>query len=101
MYQLTDFQRTVIIGNGGSGKSWLAEQLSRNLSVPAIDLDVIHWEPGGYNVMRDKSLAIEMVRRAAEGPDREAKPRQPCHGVPPRSWTRALKAARCRSVKVR
>jgi adenylate kinase family enzyme len=59
------FRRTVIVGNGGSGKSWLAEQLSRRLSVP--DLDVIHWEPGGYNVMRDKSLAIEMARQAAEG----------------------------------
>ena len=68
MYPLADFRRTVIIGNGGSGKSWLAEQLSRNLSVPAIDLDVIHWEPGGYNVVREKSLAIEMVRQAAKGP---------------------------------
>jgi hypothetical protein len=38
------------------------------LSVPAIDLDVIHWEPGGYNVVREKSLAIEMGRQAAKGP---------------------------------
>jgi shikimate kinase len=36
------------VRNGGSGKSWLSERLSRSLSVPAIDLDVIHWEAGGY-----------------------------------------------------
>ena len=32
----------------------------------AIDLDTIHWEPGGYNTARDKRLAVEMVRQAAE-----------------------------------
>jgi adenylate kinase family enzyme len=61
-------QRTVIIGNGGSGKSWLAEQLSSALSIPAIDLDLIHWEPGGYEVKRDADVALAMVRQAAAGP---------------------------------
>ena len=65
MLQPADFQRTVIIG---SGKSWLATQLSRRQSVPAIDLDLIHWEAGGYDAPREKSLAIEQVRRASAGP---------------------------------
>jgi hypothetical protein len=59
--------KTLAIGNGGSGKSWLAGKLSSSLSVPAVDLDSIHWEPGGHNLRRDKDLAVRTVRQAAEG----------------------------------
>jgi len=64
---LERFARTVIVGNGGSGKSWLAERLAAALSTSATDLDEIHWLPGGFNVRRDPAAAVEMVRtKAAE-----------------------------------
>ncbi len=60
--------RTLILGNSGSGKSWLATRMAQVLGARAIDLDVIHWEPGGYGVPRDKHAAIGMVRQDASGP---------------------------------
>lgn len=58
--------RTIVIGNSGAGKSWLATALSAILSVPAVDLDTLHWEPGGYGVRRDKHQAALDVRAAAQ-----------------------------------
>lgn len=66
MCRRADFLRTVIMGNSGAGKSWLAERLSRHLAIPAIDLDEIYWEPGGYKTARDRSLSAGMVREASK-----------------------------------
>lgn len=60
-----DFTRTLILGNSGSGKSWLAARLAVALGAQTVDLDSVHWEPGNYNHVRDKKIAIEMVRQAA------------------------------------
>ena len=59
------FGRALILGNSGSGKSWLAARMAKFLGHKAIDLDSIHWEPGGYGVPRDKQLALNMVRQEA------------------------------------
>ena len=64
----THFSRTLILGNSGSGKSWLAARLAEALGTEATDLDGIHWEPGGYNAPREKQAAVKMVRRAAARP---------------------------------
>lgn len=50
--------KILIIGNSGSGKSWLSEQLSRKLELEEINLDSMVWEPGGYNRKRSAG-AIE------------------------------------------
>ncbi|KAF0241912.1 MAG: hypothetical protein FD180_4202 [Planctomycetota bacterium] len=63
----SDFIRTVILGNGGSGKSWLSERLAGIAGAEATDMDLIHWVPGGYNVRRDPAIAIAMVRDCAAG----------------------------------
>lgn len=42
--------KTIVIGNSGSGKSWLAERLANQLDAQWIDLNAIHWEPDGYNM---------------------------------------------------
>ncbi|HEY5043610.1 MAG TPA: AAA family ATPase [Verrucomicrobiae bacterium] len=44
--------RIVIIGNSGSGKSYLAKSLSAIYSVPVVHLDQIFWMPGGFNEKR-------------------------------------------------
>jgi adenylate kinase family enzyme len=60
-----DLPRTVILGNSGSGKSWLAERLAQAQSLHAVDLDLIHWLPGGFNARRDPDEARAEVRRLA------------------------------------
>ena len=38
-------QRIVVVGTSGSGKTTLARQLGALLSIPAVELDALHWEP--------------------------------------------------------
>jgi adenylate kinase family enzyme len=54
-------ERTVVIGNSGSGKSTLAEAIANLAHVPAIDLDLLHWEEGGYGSKRNEDVARKMV----------------------------------------
>jgi adenylate kinase family enzyme len=61
----SEFLRTVILGNSGSGRSWLAERMAELLDSAAIELDAIHWILGGYNTRRDPALAKSMVRDQA------------------------------------
>ncbi len=60
------FERVLIMGNGGSGKTWLARRIGKQLLLPIIHLDDIHWEPGRYGIARDRTLRDEMVRAAAQ-----------------------------------
>ncbi|EJM13128.1 adenylate kinase-like kinase [Pseudomonas sp. GM18] len=57
--------RTLIIGNSGSGKSWLAKQLAKHLQVPWIDLDLIHWASDEHSIARPRNEALGMARVAA------------------------------------
>lgn len=60
------FDRILIMGNGGAGKTWLARRLGECLHHPIIHLDDMHWEPGRYGVARDRTLRNEMVQAVAE-----------------------------------
>ena len=68
MHARAEFSRTLVIGNSGSGKSWLASRLAAATGSSATDLDEIVWVPGGYGVKRDEHLAVELVRRVAQQP---------------------------------
>ncbi|MET3233662.1 UNVERIFIED_ORG: adenylate kinase family enzyme [Burkholderia sp. 1263] len=57
--------RTVVIGNSGSGKSWMSQRLAALTGANWIDLDVLNWEPGGYGVARERQDVISMARNAA------------------------------------
>ncbi|ASS53857.1 ATPase AAA [Rhizobium leguminosarum] len=61
------FDRMLIMGNGGAGKSWLARRVGEQLHHPVVHLDDMHWEPGRYGIDRDRALRDEMVKAAAEG----------------------------------
>jgi adenylate kinase family enzyme len=39
-------KRVIVIGNSGSGKSTVGEQLAERMGRPFIELDALHWEPG-------------------------------------------------------
>lgn len=58
--------RTLIIGNSGSGKSWLAERLAGHLQSPWIDLDSIHWLSDEHSIARPRAEALGMARIAAD-----------------------------------
>nr|WP_246798259.1 hypothetical protein [Rhizobium leguminosarum] len=40
------FDRMLIMGNGGAGKTWLACRIGEQLQHPVVHLDDMHWEPG-------------------------------------------------------
>ena len=61
-----DLTKTLVIGNSGSGKSWLSERIANHLNAAWVDLDLIHWHPGGYDVARPREDAIQLARKAAD-----------------------------------
>ena len=65
MTTASDLTRTLIIGNAGSGKTWLIQQLGARLGLPSIHLDDLRWEPGQYGKARDNQLVMDEVARAA------------------------------------
>ncbi|MGY2261743.1 adenylate kinase [Pseudomonas sp. SDO55104_S430] len=60
-----DLTRTLIIGNSGSGKSWLAQRLCEHLHLPRTDLDPIHWLSDEHSIPRPRGEALGMARVAA------------------------------------
>jgi adenylate kinase family enzyme len=60
--------RTLIIGNSGSGKSWLAQRLAEELRVPWVDLDSIHWLSDEYSIARPRADVLGLARIAADQP---------------------------------
>jgi adenylate kinase family enzyme len=38
-------QRIHVVGTSGSGKTTLAQRLARNLNIPHVELDALHWGP--------------------------------------------------------
>ncbi len=66
MTTASDLRRTLIIGNGGSGKTWLARQLAELSGIPTIHLDDLRWTPGQYGKARDNQVVMDDVARAAE-----------------------------------
>jgi adenylate kinase family enzyme len=46
-------QRIAIVGNGGSGKTWLANRLGRLLGLPVTHLDDLRYAADGTTVAED------------------------------------------------
>ena len=53
--------RTVVIGNSGSGKTWLSQQLAAKRAVPVIPLDDIFWQPDGFDLRRGPAEVDTLV----------------------------------------
>lgn len=59
--------RVFVIGNGGSGKTWLTEKLSEKRSAPSVHLDDLHWLPN-FVGERPRSERDRLVDDAANNP---------------------------------
>jgi adenylate kinase family enzyme len=62
MAEPQDKARIVIMGNGGSGKTWLACKLASRINLVPVHLDDVYWQPGRYGIARDKAVVIEEVK---------------------------------------
>ena len=61
-------ERTVVIGNSGSGKSVFGENLATLIHASVVDLDLLHWEDSGFGVRRNEETAKQMVSDAISTP---------------------------------
>lgn len=60
-----NLKRVLIMGNSGSGKSWLAARLSELTNLPVTDLDTLNWESAGYGKARKKVDVLNDVQAIA------------------------------------
>ena len=60
-----------IIGGPGSGKTFLAERLSKRLGIPHYDLDDLQWDPeqDSYGTKRDPAERDALLDQLLKGPD--------------------------------
>lgn len=58
----------LIIGNGGAGKSWLAQRLSSHLAIPCMEQDALYFIGEGYTITRSKEETIALALKQAEQP---------------------------------
>jgi adenylate kinase family enzyme len=52
------------MGNGGSGKTWLAQEVGQRLELPVFHLDELHWLPN-FAGERQRSERDQLVAEAA------------------------------------
>jgi adenylate kinase family enzyme len=61
-------KKILIIGNSGSGKSWLSARLSTRLNIKEINLDTLVWERGGYNKKRSQGAVDDELTKLSSEP---------------------------------
>ena len=57
MINIMDYSRIIIVGSGGSGKSWLGKQLAKVTGYPLFHLDTEHWKPGWVQSSKEEKIA--------------------------------------------
>jgi adenylate kinase family enzyme len=53
--------KTVIVGNSGSGKTWLANRLAVDAGCEVVHLDDLFWEPGGFDCKRNPADVERLI----------------------------------------
>jgi len=58
-------RRVVVVGNAGSGKTYLASTLASRFDLVNVELDGLNWVPGQFNQRRPPEEAIAAVKSAS------------------------------------
>jgi adenylate kinase family enzyme len=66
MLNVQDYNRIIVVGNSGSGKSFLSKELSAITGLPLIHLDVEYWRPDWEKTPKD-----EWIKKQSEFVSRE------------------------------
>ena len=53
--------KAIIVGNSGSGKTWLASRLAESTNAAVIHLDEFFWQPGGFDRKRSPMEVEELI----------------------------------------
>jgi adenylate kinase family enzyme len=64
----TDLNKIIIIGNSGSGKTFLAQKLAAVLNVPVVHLDKLFWESESCSQKRPKEVVYQEIAEITEQP---------------------------------
>jgi len=56
---ITNFKRIIIVGNSGSGKSYLGKKIAEITDLPLIHLDNEFWKPNWVKTPRDEWIEIQ------------------------------------------
>ncbi len=56
--------KIAIIGNSGSGKTWLAKHLAKTIQAPLIHLDELFWEANGFNTKRPHADVSQLIEHS-------------------------------------
>jgi adenylate kinase family enzyme len=60
--------KAIIIGNSGSGKTWLATQLAVHSGASVVHLDEIFWQPAGFNEKRSPAALEQLIADSKQHP---------------------------------
>ncbi|MGB0563682.1 MAG: AAA family ATPase [Spirulinaceae cyanobacterium] len=58
--------KRLIIGNSGSGKTWLAEQLAPLDEAALIHFDDLFWQPGGFEQKREQQEILALIAQSKQ-----------------------------------
>lgn len=58
--------KILIMGNSGSGKSWLSSHIARIMGIREVNLDALVWEPGGFNSRRPQAIINAEIQALAK-----------------------------------
>lgn len=58
-------QRIAIVGDSGSGKTWLGERLAAQLGLPHVEIDALYWQPD-WTPLPDAELRARVAAVVAE-----------------------------------
>jgi adenylate kinase family enzyme len=56
-FDFSQYNRIILVGNSGSGKSWLSKRIAGITGYPLFHLDVEHWKPGWIMQSREEKIA--------------------------------------------